>query len=163
MRTLWEKLVQYVGTNYGQDITNELHIKITVDFIEPVHYDEEMRKPGLREATIQSGKQKNQRARQARQIIFQATVLANDPDAPMTLEILKNEIAQGDFSSRNEVAMELNDYEKTQFSKEWCTFWERNANLIKHRGQAFSQIQGQCTQLLQNKMKYDTEWTNVRT
>ena len=24
MRTSWEKLVQYVGTNYGQDISNEL-------------------------------------------------------------------------------------------------------------------------------------------
>jgi hypothetical protein len=36
-----------------------------------------------------------------------------------------------------------------------------NANLIKHRGQAFSLIQGKCTQLLQDKMKQDTEWTNV--
>jgi hypothetical protein len=24
MRTSWEKLAQYVGTNYGQDISNEL-------------------------------------------------------------------------------------------------------------------------------------------
>jgi hypothetical protein len=31
MRTLWEKLVQYVGTNYGQDISNELQNKITND------------------------------------------------------------------------------------------------------------------------------------
>jgi hypothetical protein len=42
-------------------------------------------------------------------------------------------------------------------------FWERNANLIKHRGQVFSLIQGQCTQLLQDKMKQDTDWTNVST
>jgi hypothetical protein len=59
--------------------------------------------------------------------------------------------------------MKLNDSEKTQFSKEWCTFWERNPNLIKHRGQAFSLIQVQCIQLLQDKMKQDTEWTNVST
>ena len=26
-RTSWEKLVQYVGTNYGQDISNELQNK----------------------------------------------------------------------------------------------------------------------------------------
>jgi hypothetical protein len=55
----------------------------------------------------------------------------------MQLEILQNEIAQGNFSSRNEVAMELNDSEKTQFSNEWRTFWERDANLIKRRGQSF--------------------------
>jgi hypothetical protein len=40
MRTSWEKLAQYVGTNYGQDISNELQNKITVILVEPVHtYD----------------------------------------------------------------------------------------------------------------------------
>jgi hypothetical protein len=33
MRTSWEKLVQFVGTNYGQDISNELQNKIPVDKI----------------------------------------------------------------------------------------------------------------------------------
>jgi hypothetical protein len=47
MRTSWEKLVQYVGTNYGQDISNELQNKI-VDIIEPVHSAEVLRKHGLR-------------------------------------------------------------------------------------------------------------------
>ena len=37
MRTSWEKLVQYVGTNYGQDIGNELQKKITVNLVETVH------------------------------------------------------------------------------------------------------------------------------
>jgi hypothetical protein len=59
--------------------------------------------------------------------------------------------------------MELNESEKTQFSNEWRTIRERNTNLIKHQGQAFSLIQGQCTQLLQDKMKQDAEWTNVST
>jgi hypothetical protein len=37
MRTSWEKLVQYVGTNYGQDISNELQNMATVTFTQPVH------------------------------------------------------------------------------------------------------------------------------
>jgi hypothetical protein len=37
MRTSWEKLVQFVGTNYGQDISNELQNKIPVILSEPVH------------------------------------------------------------------------------------------------------------------------------
>ena len=37
MRTSWEKVVQYVGTNYGQDISNELQDKITVTLPEPTH------------------------------------------------------------------------------------------------------------------------------
>ena len=37
MRTTWEKVVQMVGTDYGQDISNELQNKTTVTAIKPVH------------------------------------------------------------------------------------------------------------------------------
>jgi hypothetical protein len=77
----------------------------------------------LRKAKIRSGQQTIQRARIAQEIILEATLVANDPDAPMKLAILQNDIAQGDLSSSNEVAMELNNYEKIQFSNEWRTFW----------------------------------------
>jgi hypothetical protein len=40
MRTSWEKLVQFVGTNYGQDISNDLQNKIPVTLSEPVHTPE---------------------------------------------------------------------------------------------------------------------------
>jgi hypothetical protein len=122
MRTSWEKLVQYVGTNYWQDISNELQNNMSVDIIEPVHSAEVLRKHGLREAIIRSGQRNIQRARQAQEKILEAAVLAKDPDAPMKLAILQNEIAQGEFSSSNEFAMELNDSEKMQFSNEWHTF-----------------------------------------
>jgi hypothetical protein len=156
MRTMWEKLVKYSATNYGQDISNELQNKISVDIIEPVHSAEVLMKQGLKEAMIRSGQREIQRARIAQYIILKAEIVANDPDAPMKLAILKNKIAQGEFSSRNKVTVELNDSEKTQFSNEWRTFPECNTNLIKHRGQAFSLIQSQCTQMLQDKIKQYT-------
>jgi mRNA-degrading endonuclease HigB of HigAB toxin-antitoxin module len=59
-------------------------------------------------------------------------VLAKDPNAPMKLAILQNEISQGEFSSSNEVATEFNNSEKTQFSNKWRTFREQNVNLINH-------------------------------
>ena len=40
MRTSWEKLVQFMGTNHGQDIRNELQNKIPVILSEPVHTPE---------------------------------------------------------------------------------------------------------------------------
>jgi hypothetical protein len=79
----------------------------------------------------------------------------------MRLAILQNEIAQGEFAASIEVPVVLTDSEKTQFSNDWRTFRERNTNLIKHRGQAFSLIQGQCNQLLQDKMNQDTYWNTV--
>jgi hypothetical protein len=160
MRTSWEKLAPYVGTNYGQDISNELQNKITVIIIEPVHTDDVILKYSLRETMIRNGQINIQRARKSQETILDAAVLAVlagiDMEAPMKLALLQNEISQGGFSANIEVPIVLNDSHKTHFSNEWRTYRERNYNLIKHRGQAFYLIQGQCTQLLQDKMKQDT-------
>jgi hypothetical protein len=82
-------------------------------------------------------------------------------DAPMKFAILQNEIAQGRFSASIEVPVELTDSDKTQFRNDWRAFRKRNTNLIKHRCQAFSLNQGQCTQLLQDKIKQDMDWNTV--
>jgi hypothetical protein len=50
----------------------------------------------------------------------------------MKLAIMQNEFTQGEFVANIEVPVELNDSEKTQFSNEWRTYREHNANLIKH-------------------------------
>ena len=81
----------------------------------------------------------------------------------MKLAILENQIAQGDFEQNVEVPIEMTDSEKTQYSNEWRTYREWNTQLSKHRGQAFSLILGQCTQLLQDKMKQDIDWNAVST
>jgi hypothetical protein len=82
----------------------------------------------------------------------------------MKLAILNNAIAEGNFEQNVEVPIEMSDSEKTQYSNEWRSYRERNAQLLKHRGQAFSLILGQCTQLLQDKMKkQDTDWNAVST
>jgi hypothetical protein len=160
----WEKREQYVGTNYGQDISNELQNKITVILVEPVHTDYVLLKHSLRETMIRNGQMNIHRARKSQETILEAAVQAGlDMEAPMMLALLQNKIFQGEFSANVEVPTVLNDSQKTQFSNEWLTYRERNANLINHRGQAFSLIQGQCTQLLQDKIKQDTEWAVVST
>ena len=84
-------------------------------------------------------------------------------DAPMDLAILQNEIASADFDANEPVPIILTDLESTQHSNEWRSYRERKAKLITHRGQAFSLILGQCTQMLQDKMKQDTDWPTVST
>ena len=53
--------------------------------------------------------------------------------------------------------------EKTQYNIEWKTYQQSKAHLIKHQGQTYSLIHGQCTQLLQDKMKQDPDWDTVST
>jgi hypothetical protein len=162
MCTSWQKLVHYVGTNYGQDINKELQNKVWVVLTEPVHTDDVLSRHSVREVMIQNDQLNIQQAHQAQETILKASVQAGtDMEPPMKLGIIQNEIAQGEFAVSIEVSVELTDSEKTQFSNDWCTFRERNTNLIKHRGQAFSLIQGQCIPLLQDKMKQDTDWNTV--
>jgi hypothetical protein len=154
MHTSCEKLAQYVGTNYGQDISNELQNKISFILVEPVHTAGVLVKHGLRETMIRKGQMNIQRARKSQEAILDAAVLKGENmEAPMKLAILQNEIAQGELSANIEVPIVLNDLQKTQFSNEWSTYRESNANLINYRGQALSLIQGQCTQLLQDKTR----------
>jgi hypothetical protein len=113
---------------------------------------------------IQTGQQNVHRARIVQRVALLAAVAAGEVEvAPMKLVILKNEIAQGKFEASVKIPIDLNDSEKTQHINNWRSYQERNANLLKHRGQAFSLILGQCTQLLQDKMKQDADWTAVST
>jgi hypothetical protein len=55
MRPSWEKRVQYVGTNHGQDINNDLQNKFTVVLIEPVHTNDVLMRNIVREVMIRTG------------------------------------------------------------------------------------------------------------
>jgi hypothetical protein len=143
MRTSWEKLVQYFGTNYGQEINNDSQNKVWVVLNEPVHTNDILARHSLREVMIRNSQLNIQQARQAQETTLKSSVqYGTDMDAPMKLAILQNEIAQGKFATSIKVPVELTDSEKTQFRNEWRTFRERNTNLIKHRGHTFSLIQG---------------------
>jgi hypothetical protein len=88
MRTSWEKLIQFVGTNYGQDISNELQNKIPVILLEQVHTPEVLARHAIREQMVRTGKENLQRARLSKCIILEAAAaLGADPDAPMQLVI----------------------------------------------------------------------------
>ena len=118
MRTTWEKLVQYVGTTYGQDISNELQNKTTVTLLEPEHSPAVMARHAIRERMIHVGQANLQQAREAQRVILEAAVAANNLDAPMKLAILNNEIAQGDFEQNEEVPIVTSESEKTQYSND---------------------------------------------
>jgi hypothetical protein len=89
MRSSWEQLAQYVGTNYGQDISNELQSKITVILIEPVHTDDVLLKHSMRETMIRNGQMNIQMARKAQETILEAAVQARlDMEALMKLTLI---------------------------------------------------------------------------
>ena len=57
MCTSMEKIVQYVSTNYGQYIRNEIQNKATVTITEPVHTEYIIIKHYLREEMVRIGEE----------------------------------------------------------------------------------------------------------
>jgi betaine-aldehyde dehydrogenase len=69
------------------------------------------------------------------------------------------EISQGEFDLKMDVPIYMSEVEKSEFNKLNRTQRDRSAKLDLHRGQVYSLILGQCSQLLQDKMKQDKHKT----
>jgi len=90
-----------------------------------------------------------------------SSVSSVDDEALLKIARLKNEIAEIEFESQQEVPHKLTSEEAALFYNEQKTYSLRVATLEKHHGQAFSLIIGQCTQLLLDKMKQEKKWEAV--
>ena len=77
--------------------------------------------------------------------------------------MLNNAIALCNFKAAQDVPMELTDQERLDYLTECRNQSRRAATLETHRGEAYSFILGQCTQLRQDKMKQDASWSTVST
>jgi hypothetical protein len=84
-----------------------------------------------------------------------------DQSLVMELTKLNQDMAQADFEAAQDVSVELNDQEQIGYSNECQNHSRRISTLETHQGQAYSLILGQCTQLLQDKMKQDSSRTMV--
>ena len=77
------------------------------------------------------------------------------------LQEVEEQIARGNIKLNDEVKMKLTDDEKTAHSNAWRTHQETTESLKKSRGKIYSLLLGQCTQVLVDKMKQDTDWVSI--
>ena len=104
---------------------------------------------------------------QAREVKYQLLEaefqIQEDPEAPMKLAMLINDIDEAIYQATVEPAINLDDNEKNQSENEWCTHRERVARIEKHKGHTFSMVKGRCTQILMDKTNHDTDWDTTST
>ncbi len=73
----------------------------------------------------------------------------------------ENLIDDVEYQQGQAVPYNLTDSERLEYSNESKSHSNRVATLEKHRGNVYALIYGQCTQILQDKMKQDKNWTTV--
>ena len=123
MRTSREKLVQHVGTKYGQDISNDLNNKLKVNIVIQVHSNDVLVGHATREAlvyTFQSNIQLDCQA-QASMLRSASTADPSDVELPTKIAVMNSDISKGDYDIANKIPIEMSDSEKTAYGNEWRT------------------------------------------
>ena len=75
--------------------------------------------------------------------------------------MLDREITKRDYDTSNNIPIDMTESDNTEYGNEWRTYRQRNYNLENHRGEAYSLILGQCTQLFQEKTNQDKAWNTI--
>ena len=152
-----------MGTSYGHGISNEIQNKIKLVLPEPEYNLAILTRYGTREIMVCDGQANLRTARDLHRTSLQTMIdTGNAPtDTPFKLAVVENKIAQGDFDAMSPVLMVLTDAEKTANSNDWRSYRERTVNLLKHRGNTYSLILGQCNQLLHDRLKQEKNWAVV--
>ena len=161
MRTTWEKLAHYCGTISGQNILNELSNKTPVILQEPVYTPAVMACHQAHSKMLKEVHTKLQAARKKERTVLEAEIVAQVRDADMKLAQLESEITKAEYEMTLDLPIKMTDAEKTANRHAWKLYEDETKALTKDRGQAYALIIGQCTQLLQDKMKQDPDWHTV--
>ncbi len=86
-----------------------------------------------------------------------------NPDIDYSIKIaeLENKIDKEEYDQLQDVPYKLTQAKVLEYSNEFKSHSYRVSNLKKHRGIVYLLIIGQCTQILQDKMKQDKQWSAV--
>jgi hypothetical protein len=160
MRVTQEKIQQYVGIKFGEDIANEIKNKKLV-VLTPPKYSNAIELRHQEYEKLVRRKQGNlMKALKVKLSTLKAQLGSGD-DVALEIANLENQIDDLEFESRQEVPHKLTMEEASGYSNHAKTHSLRKTMLEKHRGQVYALIYGQCTQLLQDKMKQEKLWVVV--
>jgi hypothetical protein len=162
LRTTLEKLIQYVGTKYGEDIANELKTCQSTVTTTPQHTAEVQRKHALKVTLKRTQQNALLAAHTTMSANLQAQLAAN-PNPARTLELVEinNQIAQLTHDLAEDIPVKLHEEEKVEYDARVKSHNKKLDDLKLHRGKVYMLIMGQCTQRLQDKLKQDISWPTV--
>jgi hypothetical protein len=94
---------------------------------------------------------------------IQAELLNSPSDRALLRELreVEDQMAKAEIDLTDEVDMKLTEDEKISHSNAWRSHRETTEGLKKSRGKVYSLLLGQCTQVLVDKMKQDSEWVAI--
>jgi hypothetical protein len=134
MRIMQEKIVQYIGANYGEDIANKLQNKTRVVLSAPTYSSVTLTCHVLQIMLVRTQQATMKTTRLSSRTSLEAEI-ANDPtNRTLVTELAKliNDISKGDFEAAQDVPVELTNQEWMDYSNECRNQSRRVATLETH-------------------------------
>jgi hypothetical protein len=118
MQILQEKIAQYIGAKYGEDIGNELQNKTRIILSAPAYPSTTMTQHVLQIALVRSQQAAMLTARLSSRTLLEAEIALVPGDRSLVMELVKlnQDIAQVDFEAAQNVPIKLNDQEQIDYS-----------------------------------------------
>jgi hypothetical protein len=158
MRTTQEKIGQYVGIKYGEDIAIQLTNKAMVTIPPPVYSTAILLRHQEWERHVRRKQMNMMTALDAKLAQLQSASGIQDA---VPIAKVENQVEDVAYHQGQEVPYNLTDSEKLEYGNKNKTHSQCVATLEKHCGNVYALIYGQCTQILQDKMKQDKNWATV--
>ncbi len=163
LRTSMEKMAMYIGAKYGNKASQEWMSGKKIILLEPAYSQVILVRHAERVKVTRERIELRLKSLRAEKMAIEAKIIS----APTNCGLLKklcevdDQIAKGDIKLKDEVEMKLTNDEKTAHSNAWRSHHESSNSLKKSRGKINSLLLGQCTQVLVDKMKQDTDWVKI--
>jgi hypothetical protein len=152
-------MATYIGTKYGNEAAQEWTSGKKISLSKPAYSQAIRDRHGARVKATGERIELRFKSLRAEKTAIEAKInqAPTDRRLPKELREVDDQIARGNIKLNDEVEMKLTDNEKTAHSNVWRIHQEMTESLNKNRGKLYSLLLGQCTQVLVDKMKQDTD------
>jgi hypothetical protein len=161
--TSMEKMATYIGTKYGDEAAQEWTNGKKIVQLEPANLQAILVRHAERVKATRERIELRLKSLRAEKMAIKAEIISAPTNCGLLKELCEvdDQIAKGDIEVKDEVKMKLTNNEKTAHSNEWHSHRKLSNSLKKSRGKIYSLLLGQCTQVLVDKMKQNTDWVKI--
>ncbi len=159
LHTFMEKMATFIGTKYGDKAAQEWTSGKKIALLEPTYSQAILVRHAERVKATRERIELRLKSLRAEKMAIEAKIISAPTYCGLLKKLCKvdDRIAKGDIELKDEVKMKLTNDEKTAHINAWRSHRESSNSLKKSRGKIYSLLLGQCTQVLVDKMKQDTD------
>jgi hypothetical protein len=163
LRTSVEKMVLYIGTEFGAEAAQEWTSGKQTVLKEPAYLQVILARHAERVKATQDRLNRKLTSLRDKRLEIKGKLAADPGNRNLRKEMreVKDDIAKTEIELKDEIDLKLTDSGMAAHNSAWITYQESSKRLMKSRGIVYSLLLGQCTQVLLNEMEQEMDWAMI--